>query len=145
MRSTRLLLNLWIASAVVAQVPPAAPVPSNPYELVTGKATAKPADRTQSLALLNKAKAPMRLLSPATAPYFLAVSFAATGDPANSGQGEFTELWLGSQSWRWTAKLGDFSVARVHTRAGTFDEQPVRLLPEARRRRSGRPVRGKKQ
>lgn len=123
MRSGPLLLNLWIASAAVAQVP------SNPYELATGKVTAKPADRAQALALLNKAKAPMRLLSPATPRYFLSVTFAATGDPANSGRGEFTELWLGSQSWRWTAKLGDFSVSRVHTEAGTFDEKPVTLLP----------------
>ncbi len=100
-----------------------------PYELVTGKAPAKPADRTAALALLNKAKSPMRLLSPVTPPYFLTVSFVAAGDPANSGQGEFRQLWQGQESWRWTAQFGDFSVSRVHARIGTFDEKPVPLVP----------------
>jgi hypothetical protein len=58
---------------------------------VTGKVSAKPAGSTEALALLNKAKAPMRLLSPVTPP----VSFVAAGGPANSGPGEFTQLWQG--------------------------------------------------
>jgi hypothetical protein len=68
----------------MAQVSASAPIPNDPYELVTGKVSAKLADRTEALAPLNKAKAPMRQLSPVTPPYFLTVSFVATGDPANS-------------------------------------------------------------
>jgi hypothetical protein len=124
-----LLLVFWIASVCVAQVPASAPIPNDPYELVTGKVSVKPTNRAEALARLNKAKAFMRLLSPATPPYFLTASFIATGDPANSGQGEFTQLWLGQESWRWTAKFGDFSVSRVHARLGTFDEKPVALVP----------------
>jgi hypothetical protein len=96
---------------------------------VTPSVSAKPAGSTEALALLNKAKAPMRLLSPVTPPYFLTVSFVAAGDPANSGQGEFTQLWHGQESWRWTAKFRDFSVSRVHSRIGTFDEKPVPPVP----------------
>jgi hypothetical protein len=126
-----LLAIVLVASACEAQISVTAPIPANPYELVTGhdKATAKPADRSRALALLNKAKRPMRLLAPTTPPYLLTASFIAAGDPANSGPGELTELWLGSQGWRWTAKFGDFSVSRIHTQAGTFDEKPVQLAP----------------
>ena len=128
--SATLLLNLWIASVCAGQIPALAPIPADPYELVTGKeASAKPADRIQALALLNRAKRPMRLLAPTTPPYFLTVSFTATGDSVNSGPGELTELWLGAQNWRWTAKFGDFYVSRVHTREGTFDEKRVPLVP----------------
>jgi hypothetical protein len=124
MRANLLLL---IAPICAAQI--SAPVPADPYELVTGKTVAKPADRTQALVLLNKAKRPMRLLAPMTPPYLLTVSFTATGDPANSGTGELTELWLGQQNWRWTSKLGDFSMRRIATRAGVFDEKPVAMVP----------------
>ena len=86
-------------------------------------------DRSEALALLNKAKRPMRLHAPITPQHLLTVSFTATGDPANSGTGELTELWLAQQNWRWTAKLGSFAVSRVGTRTGTFDEKPVPILP----------------
>jgi hypothetical protein len=123
-----ILLNVWIASLCAGQS--TAPIPADPYELVTGNsASAKPADRTQALALLNKAKRPMRLLAPMTPPYFLSVSFTAMGDAANSGPGEFSQLWLGSQNSRWTAKFGDVYVSRVHTNEGTFDEKRVPLVP----------------
>src|SRR5580700_1020259 len=49
----------------------AAQIPADPFELVAGKAVVKTADRTQALALLNKAKRPMRLLAPMTQPYLL--------------------------------------------------------------------------
>jgi hypothetical protein len=115
----RLSIFLLIASASMAQIA----VPADPYELV-GKTAATPMDRTEALALLNKAKRPMRLLSPATPPYLLTVAFTADRLP-----GEFAELWLGQQNWRWTAKLGDFAVNRIATRLGTFDEKPVGLVP----------------
>jgi hypothetical protein len=71
----------------------------------------------------------MRLLAPITPPYFLSVSFTATGDPANSGPGEFKQLWLGAQNSRWTAKFGDSYVSRVSSKEGTFEEKRVPLVP----------------
>lgn len=119
MRSTIFL----IATACLAQVPP------DPYELAGGKTVVKTVDRTQGLELLNKAKRPMRLLAPMTQPYLLTVNFTATGDAANSGPGELTQLWLGQQNSRWTARLAGFSLNRSLTRLGTFDEKPVALVP----------------
>ena len=85
-------------------------------------------DRRAALELLNAAKAPMRLLAPQTPPYLLTVSFTATG-AEKSGEGELTELWLGPHNWRWTARLADFSMARVGTQSGSFDEKPVGIVP----------------
>ena len=121
----------FIASECRAQIPAPSPVPGDPHELVTGtdKAVAKQMDRTEALKLLNKAKRPMRLHAPVTPPHLLTVTFTATGDPANSGTGKLTELWLGQQNWRWTARLGSFEMTRVGTLTGTFDEKPVPLVP----------------
>jgi hypothetical protein len=128
--SAAVILSFWIACLCSGQIPAPA-IPADPFELVTGngKAIAKVTDRTPALALLNKAKEPVRLLNPSTPPYLLTASFTAVGDPANSGAGEFTELWLGARNWRFTAKLGDFSVNRIATQNGPFDEKPVPILP----------------
>jgi hypothetical protein len=128
-RIAAFLTNILALSVCSAQT--SVPIPANPYELVTGngKSAAKPMERTQALALLNKAKRPMRLLAPTTPPYLLTASFTAIGDPANTGSGELTQLWYSGQSNRWTARFGDFSVTRVHTGAGAFEEKHVPLVP----------------
>jgi hypothetical protein len=124
-------LVIGTTSLCLAQTPGSAPVPADAHELVTGAgaATARPADRTQSFDLLNRAKRPMRLHAPITPKHLLTASFTATGDAANSGTGELTELWMAPQNWRWTAKLGSYSLTRVNTGGTTYDEKPAGLLP----------------
>jgi hypothetical protein len=62
-----LLLTICVACVGSAQDP--APIPADPYELVTGAGkTPKPMDRTQALALLNQAKRTNRRSDGGSAP-----------------------------------------------------------------------------
>jgi hypothetical protein len=129
--NTMLLMGISIASVSSGATLASAPVPADPRELATGigKAVAKPADRTRTLELLNRAKRPMRFHAPITPAHLIVSSFTAIGDPSNTGTGELNELWVAPQSWRWTAKLGDFSVTRVSGRGETFEEKHVPVVP----------------
>jgi hypothetical protein len=131
MRLPAVFVVMGMASACAAQTSVRPPVPIDPYELVTGagKAQAKDAGRSQALTLLNHAKSFIRLQAPNTPPHSLTVTFTAAGDPANSGTGELNQLWLGVQNHRWTAKFGDYAVARVHIHGEAFDEKPAGIVP----------------
>jgi hypothetical protein len=119
MRSSLPLLLILTVKLGAQELPP---IPADTYELVT---EAAPADRAQSLALLNRAKRPMRYHAPMTPPHLLTVSFTAV----DAGPGELTELWLSGQSYRWTASLGNYSVSRVNIHGETFNEKTSGLLP----------------
>jgi len=125
------LVFIGLLIAVAGSGQTVAAVPADAHELVTGAggAVASAADATQALQLLNRAKRPMRLLAPMTPPYLLSVSFTATGEGANSGTGELSQLWLAGQQSRWTASMGNFSLSRVRIRGEAFDEKPVTSIP----------------
>src|ERR1044071_6761174 len=88
----RLCAMLFVCAAIGA----AQSVPADPHELVSGKddGAAHPIDRAAGLALINRAKAPMRFHAPNTPPHLLVASFTAAGGPGHSGSGEIQELWL---------------------------------------------------
>jgi hypothetical protein len=71
----------------------------------------------------------MRLHAPVTPPHLVTATFTATGDPSNSGAGELTELWVKGQNWRWTAKLGSFSVTQLGIQGGTLEDKRTALVP----------------
>jgi len=71
----------------------------------------------------------MRLHAPAMPRHLLSVSFSVAGGGANSESGELTEFWLAPQNWRWTAKLGDYSVSRLGVGDQVFEEGPAGIVP----------------
>jgi len=69
-----------------------------------------PTKREVLLNLLERARQNSAMHAPGMAPFNLKVSFNSTGkDSRNSGYGEVEETWLNGQTWRWTARLGDYS------------------------------------
>ncbi|HLK68829.1 MAG TPA: M56 family metallopeptidase [Bryobacteraceae bacterium] len=90
------------------------PIPPDPHEPVVGNvqtpATAE--DRANALSLLEFAKANGQTHRAGSAPYVLKASFTASGSGVEGGSGELVESWLNGQTWRWTATMGNYSVAR---------------------------------
>jgi hypothetical protein len=108
-----------------------APVPPDPYELVNGgvRSLVMPADRTAAIYLLERAKQYSKLHMPDTPAYRMQVSFNASGSAADTGPGELTETRWPTQGWRWTARLGSFSIVRVGFRRQMFGDKHVTAIP----------------
>jgi hypothetical protein len=107
------------------------PVPSDPFELVTTQAqvVSSPTERAAALGLFERAMQNAKLHMPGTPPYQIHVPFFAAGDSAYVGPGELTEMWFSGQSWRWTAKLGSFSIVRVGWQERTFEDRHITEVP----------------
>jgi hypothetical protein len=96
------------------------PVPPDPHELVTGPVQAAAGGNGASLELLQRALQNSRLMHTGTPPFRIDVSFTSSGDPAQTGQGQFTQVWLSPQTWRWNASLGGAAVVRGSTSQGPY-------------------------
>jgi hypothetical protein len=112
--------------------PAVASLPYDPLELATGP-TAVP-DTPESRALLlnlrERARQNRAMHMPGMSPFTLKVSFNSVGgDSHNQGYGELEETWLNGQTWRWAARLGDYSQLRIFYQGAAYDDKPRGHIP----------------
>jgi hypothetical protein len=123
-----LLLASYTYSQSAAKV---APLPYDPLELATGPTVVPdtPEKRALLLNLLERARQNSAMHLPGTAPFTLKASFNSTGDSKNTGYGEVDETWLNGQTWRWSARLGDYSQLRIFYEGAAYDDKPKGFIP----------------
>ena len=116
-----------------AQNIPVAPVPSGPYELVTGpvKLLEETDQRASVLGLIERARQNSDLHAPGGHPYELKVTFDASGSVPYTGSGSIEELWYAPGKWAWKGQLGSYKQARINLQGRMFDEvsspMPLRM------------------
>lgn len=123
---------LFAALAFSQSAPKVAPLPYDPLELATGPTVVPdtPEQRTVLLNLLERARQNSAMHTPGTAPFTLKVSFNSTGGDSHSqGYGELEETWLNGQTWRWSARLGDYSQLRIFYEGAAYDDKPRGHMP----------------
>jgi hypothetical protein len=110
---------------------PYAPVPPDTHEPVTGSVQplATPADRSNALALMDRAMQNSKMHLAGGPPYQMVANFVASGNGAYVGPGTLTETWLSGQRWRWTENIGSFTTVRNGSNGWSFAEPPVATLP----------------
>src|SRR5579863_2265292 len=133
-RAPRLALLLLLVSGVSfsQNAPQVAPLPYDPLELATGPTVVpdSPEKREVLLNLLERARQNSALHTPGMAPFSIKVSFNSTGkDAHNQGYGELEETWLNGQTWRWSARLGDYSMFRIFYQGEVYDDKPHGHMP----------------
>ena len=133
-RALRVALFLLILSSFSYSqtAPKTAPLPYDPLELATGPTVIPdtPEQRTLLLNLLERARQNSAMHTPGTAPFNIKVSFNSTGgDSRSQGYGELEETWLNGQTWRWSARLGDYSQLRVFYEGAAYDDKPRGHMP----------------
>lgn len=123
---------LFIGGACFSQNVPVAPLPYDPLELATGPVVVPntPEQRVAILNLLERARQNSAMHAPGMAPFSLKVSFNSVGkDAKNQGYGELEENWLNGQTWRWTARVGDYSLLRIYYEGDVYDDKPRGHMP----------------
>jgi hypothetical protein len=126
------LFLLFVSALTCSQAtPPTAPLPYDPLELATGPTLVPdtPAKRELLLSLLERARQNSAMHMPGMAPFRIKVSFNAVGDSHNSGYGELEETWLNGQTWRWSARIGDYSQLRIFYQGAAYDDKAKGHMP----------------
>ena len=127
------LFILFVATFSFCQsAPKVAPLPYDPLELATGPTVVPdtPEKRAVLLNLLERARQNSAMHTPGMAPFSLKVSFNSTGGDSHSqGYGELEETWLNGQTWRWSARLGDYSQLRIFYQGEAYDDKPRGHMP----------------
>jgi hypothetical protein len=109
-----------------------APLPYDPWELATGPNVVQdtPEKRALVLNLLERARQNSAMHTPGTAPFTIKISFNSTGGDSHSqGHGELEETWLDGQTWRWSARLGEYSQLRIFYEGAAYDDKPRGHMP----------------
>jgi hypothetical protein len=112
--------------------PQVAPLPYDPLELATGPTLVPdtPEQRATVLNLLERARQNSAMHAPGMAPFSIKVSFNSIGrDSRNQGYGELEETWLNGQTWRWSARLGDYSQLRIFYQGEAYDDKSRGHMP----------------
>jgi hypothetical protein len=133
-RALRFALFLLLVSGFCfsQDVPQVAPLPYDPLELATGPTVVPdtPEKRVAILSLLERARQNSALHAPGMAPFSIKVSFNSIGrDSHNQGYGELEETWLNGQTWRWSARVGDYSLLRIFYEGDVYDDKPHGHMP----------------
>jgi|SRR5450631_330019 hypothetical protein len=127
------LFTLFLVAYACSQsAPKVAPLPYDPLELATGPTVVPdtPEKRAAILNLLERARQNSAMHTPGTAPFTIKVSFNSTGgDSHNQGYGELEETWLNGQTWRWSARMGDYSQLRIFYEGAAYDDKPRGHMP----------------
>jgi hypothetical protein len=135
-RALRAALFLLLLSgfSFSQSTPGTAPLPYDPLELATGPTVVPetPEQRATILNLLERARQNSGMHTPGTTPFDIKVSFNSVGDSHSSGYGEVEEMWLNGETWRWSARLGDYSQLRIFYQGAAYDDRthghvPLRL------------------
>jgi hypothetical protein len=132
-RALRIALFLLVAGgfSFSQEAPKIAPLPYDPLELATGPTVVPdtPDKRALVLNLLERARQNSAMHTPGMAPFDIKVSFNSVGDSHNTGYGELEETWLKGQTWRWSARIGDYSQLRIFYRGAAYDDKPRGHMP----------------
>jgi hypothetical protein len=132
-RSLLVFLIAVLSSFTFAQTAPAvAALPADPLELATGATlkVANPENRALVLNLLERARQNGSELFAVGGPAFhLKVSFTSSGHTRYTGSGEMDEIHYSRQTWRWTARLNDYSQVRVFQGGVPYDEKTPGPIP----------------
>jgi hypothetical protein len=133
-RALRVVLFLLTLSGLSfsQDTPKVAPLPYDPLELATGPTVVPntPEQRTLVLNLLERARQNSAMHTPGTTPFSIKVSFNSIGGDSHSqGYGELEEAWLNGQTWRWSARLGDYSQLRIFYEGAAYDDKPRGHMP----------------
>lgn len=127
------LLAVLLSSAVLCQNKPQqlALAPADPLELANGPTQVPdtPQERARILGLLERARQNSDLHAAGSAAFTLKVNFNASGNAQFTGSGEMEETWFGPYGFRWTARLGDFSLDRISTNGQIFDDKAADFIP----------------
>lgn len=127
-----LFLLAWSGFCQDATPIPVAPVPPDPFELVTGptQVPATPADRAALVALMLNATEKYALHARGGPAHVLQISFnAAPTTLYAGGAGQLRETWISGQNWRWDASMGDYSLLRISSNTAIYDQDPNRPIP----------------
>jgi hypothetical protein len=127
-----LVILLLVASAISQSALKVAPLPYDPLELATGPTMVPdtPEKRALLLNLLERARQNSAMHTPGMAPFALKVSFNSVGGDVHSqGYGEVEETWLNGQTWRWSARLGDYSQLRIFYQGAAYDDKTRGHIP----------------
>ena len=111
--------------------PKTAPLPYDPLELATGPTAVPdtPQKRELLLNLLEHARQNNGMHAPGTPPFAMKVSFNSTGTSRYTGFGEIEETWMSGQTFRWSARLGDYSQLRIFSDGAAYDDKPRGPIP----------------
>jgi hypothetical protein len=127
-----LFMVLFASTTFSQSAPKVAPLPNDPLELATGPTVVPdtPEKRAVLLNLLERARQNSAMHMPGMAPFRLKASFNSTGGDSHSqGYGEVEETWLNGQTWRWSARLGDYSQLRIFYQGAAYDDKPRGHMP----------------
>ena len=108
-----------------------APLPYDPLELATGPTVVPdtPSKRELVLNLLEHARQNNGMHAPGSPPFAIKVSFKSTGTSRYNGFGEMEETWMSLSSFRWSARLGDYSQLRIFYQGAAYDDKPRGPIP----------------
>jgi len=126
------LLALLLSCAAFSQdQPKTAPLPYDPLELATGPTAVPdtPQKREVILNLLEHARQNNGMHTPGSPPFAMKVSFNSTGKSRYTGFGEVEETWMAGNTWRWSARLGDYSQLRIFHDGAAYDDKPRGPIP----------------
>lgn len=126
------LVLLSLSATVFAQTElPVNPPPANSLELANGAmhVVETPQERSAVIDLVEKARQNADLHSPGSAAFTLKVSFTATGSAQVTGAGDMEETWLQPYAFRWKVRLADYTLTRISTGGGIFDDPAAESVP----------------
>jgi beta-lactamase regulating signal transducer with metallopeptidase domain len=123
-----------VPSPAIQRSSPAAiptPVPADPHEPVMGgvQAAVTAADRAAALDVIARARQNSVTHSREMPPFHFTAQFTASGNAAETGPGELTEIWMNGQKWRWTASLGNSSVVRIANHGQLLENGHAATIP----------------
>jgi hypothetical protein len=127
-----LLITLLLSCVALSQdKPKTAPLPYDPLELATGPTAVPdtPQKRELVLNLLEHARQNNGMHAPGTTPFSMKVSFNSTGTSRYTGFGEIEETWMSPSTFRWSARLGDYSQLRIFHDGAAYDDKPRGSIP----------------
>jgi hypothetical protein len=126
-----LLLFMPGATALAQSKLPVNPPPANSLELANGAihVVETPQERAAVIELVEKARQNADLHSPGSPAFTLKLSFTASGNAQVTGAGDMEETWLQPYAFRWKVRLGDYSLTRIATDHGIFDEPAAESVP----------------
>lgn len=107
------------------------PTPTSPFDPVTMPATSlvTPGDRARALELLDRARQNYYLEIPRGPSFSLTASFVSSGQLTYEGSGSIEEVWAAPNLWKFSARVGDFSMTRVQVRGPVMGQASADAIP----------------
>ena len=130
------LILLTLSAAAIAQDGvqkglPVNPPPANSLELANGAThvVGTPQERAAIIDLIEKARQNADLHWPGSPAFTLKVTFTASGSAQLTGAGDMEETWMQPYAFRWKVRLGNYSLTRISTGGGLYDDPAAESVP----------------